>query len=557
MDENKYEGFSSENLDNSDFSDDYEPIENEYPKAAKQESQVNEAPPVEAQPPIQQAPPYNGQQYSQPVYNQPQYSRNQYGQSQYGQPQYGQPQYGQPQYQQAPQYNQPYTQNNQQYNRPQQGAVQQQFANPYSQQNIPAVKKEKLSTGVKVYLAVTSALLVFFIIAFIVMAVQSNSNRNNGNDNNGFSFGSPYENEDNNIFGFPTEEPSESKQSSNNKEDANPNGPSITLNDLPKDAAAGEHTAQTAFDKVSPSVVGIACYNGEITENAQDVVSEGTGIIISADGYIVTNSHVIGDSYNYAIQITTSDNKKYTASIAGYDSRTDLAVLKINAKDLKAAEFGNSELVKTGQDIVAIGNPGGINFQNSLTKGIVSAVERKLSENNIVSYIQTDAAINPGNSGGPLCNLYGQVIGINTAKIASTEYEGMGFAIPSKTVKEIVDDIISLGYVGDRLKIGITGTVVTSSVIQQYNVPQGIIIQEFSEDSSFKGTDAQVNDIITEIDGTKVTSFQDIYSVLENHKEGDKVKVKLYRVSSRLGETGDTFEVEVTLKADKGEIQNR
>ena len=185
----------------------------------------------------------------------------------------------------------------------------------------------------------------------------------------------------------------------------------------------------------------MVCYEDSFSK---EPASQGTGIVLSEDGYIATNSHVIGDSRSlYYVEVVTNEGTTYEAKVIGYDSRTDLAVLKINAKGLTPAQFCDSEYVEVGQDVIAVGNPGGIEFQNSLTRGVVSALNRELSLSSQVTYIQTDAAINPGNSGGPLCNMYGQVIGINTAKISSSSYEGMGFAIPSRTVKEIVDDLIA------------------------------------------------------------------------------------------------------------------
>ncbi|MGN1132396.1 MAG: S1C family serine protease, partial [Ruminococcus sp.] len=198
-------------------------------------------------------------------------------------------------------------------------------------------------------------------------------------------------------------------------------------------------SAQSAYNKVADSTVAVLSFTDEIKDETL-ADGQGTGIIISSDGYIVTNSHVIGDSKNkYLHQVKDNKGKKYTAYVVGYDTRTDLAVLKISAKNLTAVSFGRSDDLKVGDDIIAVGNPGGVNFQNSLTKGIVSAKGRSIDDSS-VTYIQTDAAVNPGNSGGPLCNLYGQVVGITTAKISSSVYEGMGFAIPSETIKEIADD---------------------------------------------------------------------------------------------------------------------
>lgn len=309
-----------------------------------------------------------------------------------------------------------------------------------------------------------------------------------------------------------------------------------------------KYTTQYAYKKVANSTIGVVCYEEGFSD---EPASEGTGIILSEDGYIATNSHVIGDSRSlYSVQVVTPDNQKYTAKVIGYDSRTDIAVLKIDAKGLTPAQFCSSEYLEVGQDVIAVGNPGGMGFQNSLTRGIVSALDRELDLSAQVSYIQTDAAINPGNSGGPLCNMYGQVVGINTAKISASSYEGMGFAIPSVLVKEIADDLISHGYVSDRVRLGISGQAVSSSMMQYFNIPTGILVGEIAEGGPCDGSGLQINDVITAIDDEEVESFADVYGILANHKPGDKVVLQVYRTS-----TGKELEIKVTLMADEGETQ--
>ena len=327
---------------------------------------------------------------------------------------------------------------------------------------------------------------------------------------------------------------------------------SVTLNPLPSDSSdTSKYTTQSAYEKVSKSTVGIVCYEKNSSVSSEPA-SQGTGIVITEDGYISTNSHVIGDSKTaYKIQVVTSDNKTHDATIVGFDTRTDLAVLKINAKNLTPAEFGNSELVKVGQDVLAIGNPGGIDFQNSLTRGVVSALDRELDLSTQVTYIQTDAAINPGNSGGPLCNIYGQVIGVNTAKISLDSYENMGFAIPSVTAKDIIDDLMKQGFVSDRVRIGITGIEISAATAETYNVPKGILIDSISEGGPCDNTKLQKNDIIYAIDGEEVASFKEVYQILGKHKPGDKVTLSVHRV-----ETGEEYELRITLMADEGDTQN-
>lgn len=324
----------------------------------------------------------------------------------------------------------------------------------------------------------------------------------------------------------------------------------IDLVPLPSDKDdTSKYTTQYAYNIISDSTVGVVCY---VKGNDTAVKSQGTGIIISEDGYIVTNSHVIGDSKTlYDVRITTVDGTSYEAIVVGYDSRTDLAVLKVNGKNMKAAAFADSDEAYIGQDVIAVGNPGGMDFQNSLTKGILSAKDRKLNLSTQVSFLQTDAAINPGNSGGALCNLHGQVIGVTSAKISSDAYEGMGFAIPSRTVKEVVDDLVAQGFVEGRVRIGITGQAVTSAMMQYYDIPSGILVSSIDEDGPCADTELEKDDIITMFDGKEIKSFSDMYNYLAEHKAGDKVTLTVYRM-----ETDKTFEIEITLMADDGATQN-
>ena len=324
----------------------------------------------------------------------------------------------------------------------------------------------------------------------------------------------------------------------------------IDLVPLPSDKDdTSKYTTQYAYNIISDSTVGVVCY---VKGNNTAVKSQGTGIIISEDGYIVTNSHVIGDSKTlYDVRVTTVDGTSYEAIVVGYDSRTDLAVLKVNGKNMKAAAFADSDEAYIGQDVIAVGNPGGMDFQNSLTKGILSAKDRKLNLSTQVSFLQTDAAINPGNSGGALCNLHGQVIGVTSAKISSDAYEGMGFAIPSRTVKEVVDDLVAQGFVEGRVRIGITGQAVTSAMMQYYDIPSGILVSSIDEDGPCADTELEKDDIITMFDGKEIKSFSDMYNYLAEHKAGDKVTLTVYRM-----ETDETFEIEITLMADDGATQN-
>ena len=411
----------------------------------------------------------------------------------------------------------------------------------------PRPPKKKANAGLIALIVVLCVLLVGSMAGFFVYFVSENSKKQDDNSSNSYSFTMP-----NYGYNIPSTEPttapvSEHKESDySDKADANYKG--VVLESKPKDADTNKsYTAESAFNKVSDSVVGIVGYTDEIT-TVENSATQGSGIILTSDGYVVTNAHVIGNSKTqYLLQVVTSDGKTYNAGVVGYDSRTDIAVLKMDdAKDLKAATFGNSENIELGEDIIVVGNPGGLDYQNSITKGIVSAVDRKMSSTSLVKYIQTDAAINPGNSGGPIVNLYGQVVGIATAKIVSEKYEGMGFAIPSATAKDIIDTLMKKGYVEGRVKIGITGSNVSSTVASAYGIPMGIMVDEISKDGPCYGTELKTDDIITGVDDKEIQSFSDIYEILETHKPGDKIVIKYYRMSDQ-----STGEVEVTLAEDK------
>ena len=277
---------------------------------------------------------------------------------------------------------------------------------------------------------------------------------------------------------------------------------------------------------------------------------------------MVTNAHVIGNSNKYNVTVVTSDHKEFTAKIIGFDTRTDLAVLKIDASGLKSAEFGNSDQLSVGASVLAIGNPGGLEFSNSLTRGVVSALNRSLasmssnsnaSVHTTVKYIQTDAAINPGNSGGALLNMYGQVIGINSSK--ASDYEGMGFAIPSNTVKTVVDDIIKNGYVSGRVKMGISVRALSAYEAQINNVPQGLVVMEIAQESNAGANGLRVGDIITKFDGVDTRTTSALYNELAKHKPGDTVNVTVHRLSAIRSEASTSLEINITLIEDKGEAQ--
>lgn len=484
----------------------------------------------------------------------------QYGYGQYpysGQnPQYNQnsQQYGQ--YQNNTGYNQnvpPYQQN--MYGQPPYGnnGTYNQYNSQYNPQMYAQYPQKKTNGGIVALIIVLCSLLAIGFIGMMVygFSVGIKEDSNNDRSDSGNSFRLPNEDSTTPFETLPnTSSQGKTHDESDYSDKTNKSYSGMKLESNPKDAKTnGSYTAAKATEEVSDSVVGILCYSGDVPDQAdtKTASSQGSGIIFSQDGYVITNAHVIGNSKTaYAIRVVTSDGKVYKAGVVGYDSRTDIAVLKMDdAKGLTPATFGDSSQLEVGQDIIVVGNPGGLDYQNTTTKGVISALDRKLSTSSLTKYIQTDAAINPGNSGGPLVNYYGQVVGITTSKIVSETYEGMGFAIPSQTVKNIVDTLVKNGYVEGRVKIGISGIAVTSEQASNYNIPQGIYVQSIVSGGPCDGTSLEEGDIITEVDGETITSFADVYAILETHKPGDKIKVKYYSSSSGNGE------VEITLQEDK------
>ncbi|MFU0825788.1 S1C family serine protease [Clostridium sp.] len=296
--------------------------------------------------------------------------------------------------------------------------------------------------------------------------------------------------------------------------------------------------------QVGPAVVGVSTKS--ITTSDMFGLPEtqegmGSGIIFNEDGYILTNYHVI----NGAKQINVIFNdgkqgKEIPAKVINYDSSLDLAVIKLT-EDVNVpavAEFGDSDSVQVGETAVAIGNPLGKQFLGTVTAGVISAVNREVTvDGKTQKYIQTDAAINPGNSGGALVNSYGQVIGINTAKIGGNQIEGLGFAIPINTVKPQLEKLIK-----PILKIGISATDITKELSKQYNLPIGVYINQVQEFSSAEKAGLLPGDVITKFDGKTVKTVEEINTIKQNHNSGDKVEVQVIR-------DGKTKKLTLTLSA--------
>lgn len=330
--------------------------------------------------------------------------------------------------------------------------------------------------------------------------------------------------------------------------------PSLNINSTPKvesdPVVEGEEltTVQIAA-KVRPSVVGIVCYQwGSGTEAS----SQGSGIIMSSDGLIVTNAHVVEDADG--IKVVLDNEEEYTATLVGMDVKTDLAVISIQKENLTPAQFGDSSSLMVGERVIAIGNPGGLALSGSVTQGIVSALDRTVNVSEGAGYslkcIQTDAAINPGNSGGALVNRFGQVIGINSAKIITSGYEGVGFAIGINDAKPVIDNLIQYGYVKDRVKIGITLSPIDEVLSKLYKIPVGLRVISTEEDSDAAAKGLKAGDIITQIDGKDVLQSEDVAEILKTKKPGDAIIMKVYRQTGN--GVGQTFDLEVILSEDAG-----
>ncbi len=322
-------------------------------------------------------------------------------------------------------------------------------------------------------------------------------------------------------------------------------------------------STQAIYQKVMPSVVGIASSfeyesvsydfwgygNDSGTETFQGT---GTGIIMSSDGYILTNTHVIFDEQygqSTAISIRMHDETEYDAEIVGYDVQTDIAVLKIDAEDLKPAEFGESSSLEVGDAALAIGNPLGFDLFGTLTVGYISGLGREIAVNDTtMKLIQTDAAINSGNSGGPLINDSGQVIGINSMKMSSSyssaTVEGLGFAIPIDEAKEIIDDLMAYGYVTGRPQLGITYKDLSAGAASYYtqgrSSSSGVMVTDVNQDGPADRAGIEPGDIIVGADGELITGIDELKAAISKYSSGDEIRLTIVRDRSY-------YDIDVTL----------
>lgn len=307
------------------------------------------------------------------------------------------------------------------------------------------------------------------------------------------------------------------------------------ISTAPAGETAGVLSFQEIYRKMIPSVASIICSTPSGT-------GTGTGIVMTADGYIITNQHVVEGGMS--IEVLLEDQSIYEATLVGADAISDLAVLKIEASGLTPAEFGDSDATQVGDIVVAIGDPLGIELRGTMTDGIISAINRDVTtDGRTLTLLQTNAQLNNGNSGGPLINAYGQVIGINTMKMGnyySSSVEGIGFAIPIATAKPIVDELIEKGYVTGRPAIGIQGDSVPSYARVYYRFPDGVYIAYVYPGSDAHAKGLAEGDIITSINGTEIGSMDELNAVKNQFSAGDSVTLVIYR-------GGNYYEVDVVL----------
>lgn len=312
--------------------------------------------------------------------------------------------------------------------------------------------------------------------------------------------------------------------------------------------SSGTLSASDIYAAACQQVVGITT---ELTvqnffgQTSSQAVS-GSGFIITSDGYILTNYHVISYAaqYDYDITVMTYDGTSYTAKIIGVDSANDIAVLKIDADGLTPVEFGDSDNMSVGDTVYAVGNPLG-ELQFSMTTGHISALDRTITtdESNVpINMFQIDAAVNSGNSGGPVYNSAGQVIGIVTAKYSSTGVEGLGFAIPVNDAVNIANELKENGVVTNKVHLGITGQTIPAQVAQYYNMAEGVCILTIESGSCAEKAGLQINDIITNVGGKTITTYDALRAALRGYAPGDTADLTVYRA-------GQTLTITVTLDA--------
>ena len=292
--------------------------------------------------------------------------------------------------------------------------------------------------------------------------------------------------------------------------------------------------------KVGPAVVGIVAKVPQSSIFGTNyATASGSGFIISEDGLVATNNHVIEGAREITVMLSNGESR--TATVVGADETSDLAVVKMESGNYYSAELGSSGDLRVGDRVVAIGNPLGQEFAGSVTVGYVSALNRSVTDGNkTLNLIQTDAAINEGNSGGPLVNTQGEIIGINTLKMAATGVEGLGFAIPMDEAEPIINDLANYGYVKGRPVIGLNGRTITAEASKYYGYPEGVFVESVTEGGAAQSAGIRRGDIITHFNGERVKSMDELNTAKNKLKAGDTVTMELDR-------SGEIINIELQL----------
>ena len=398
----------------------------------------------------------------------------------------------------------------------------------------PQEPKKKMSTGVKVFIIILVVLAVSFIGGFagfgIYVAVQQQNDTTSGSNNN-YDFSQ-----------YSSDSSIEEDTAANIPDKTDPDFEGIALSSADSETL----TPEQVYEKVSVSMVSVLSVSSGNTDTDSSV-SQGSGVIATSNGYIITNAHVIDYSKSAQVAVITHDQKQYEGVVVGFDKDSDLAVIKIEAEGLTPAEFGDDNELSVGETVAAIGNPGGVRYSGSMTMGVVSAVNRSVENYSStgITYIQTDTAINPGNSGGGLINMRGQIVGINTIKVVSSGYEGMGFSIPISQAKSILDTLIREGDIPSVGKLGITGSTQYLPVDgENYSVASGVFIASVDSSSPLADSDLEQGDLIVAFNGNTIKTLEDVYTQLKDHRVGEEITLTIRRIN----ENEDfTFDVKTTI----------
>lgn len=475
-----------------------------------------------------------------------------------------QPYFGQQPVQPSPQqqnyipYNQPYQQNppyNRQYGQAQQPSMgyYQPHTNEYIYSPAPSSKKSKAGKIALICIAAILTVFVFSVGIYSVFTIgerysidQFSDNLFADRDGSSSKKDDDYIDDHRNDTEIEGEDeiPEENHSAQNVAVTPTPvrDYPSLEQLSAPSDAMS----LPDIYDKVIQSVVGVSCY-------VEGGTQTGTGFVIDAEeGYIVTNAHVIEDYVT--VMIVDHDLNEYEAEVIGFDTQSDIAVLRIDPsdKDLVAVDLGTSDDLRIGELAIAIGNPLGFDLYGTMTTGIISGLDRTVTISDItMNLLQTSASINNGNSGGPLIDAYGRVIGITSAKVASTYGESLGFAIPIDEAIPIIENLIQYGYVIGRPSIGISGQDISELLSLYLRLPQGILVHSVTPGSGAEAAGIMPEDVIIGIQGETITNMNELNNIKNQYSVGDTITLTIYRIvprSDTVGRSkGESFDVEVVL----------